>query len=710
MIRTLFAAVFALGSLVITPAPLYAQMLESDLAIFQSCYPKPATGACVVADFNGDGYVNTLDLMQFRSSYRGDFDGNGTVDLREVADNSDLAYLDACIGYYSQVDCTPADLNSDGGIDFADREAYFALRKYDLNADGYIVFQANYAPQFQYLSSRSGKELAHVLFYVWALDEPGVTLSYSMQGLPSTAALTPVIMGDFNADNLADATDSALLQAAMAKAYNAQYDINNDGVLDQADVALMQSLLGRSVAGGRFDWSPGRKDSGFYPMTAVATDQYGLAGRQAFTLTIYDVDARTNYYAYDDVMLVVNDASAASLAIGTYFATARAIPNARIVHINTAETETISRAVFDAEVRDPVASVVCANRWKNQNYLVTTKGVPLRVAATAAGNDNAAVDSELALLCGPHANRIGTTNGAHNPYYGFDYPFSREMFGVFLVTRLTGYKVNDVLSLIDRSAQAAQTGTFVFDVDPARDAMPAYAVGNQWLRGAAAAVTAAGHPVLLDETTTFVTGQVNVLGYASWGSNDTNAFNHAIPGFSWLPGSIAETFVSTSARTFTAPAVYGQSLIADLIAEGVTGARGYVYEPYLSAMARPNVLFDRYSKGYVLADSYYAASLDLGWQGVVVGDPKMAISLAQASVQALACHDDDTSEQEPDDSTPAGGDGGQTGGASDEPTGGGEDLSHRKRDAQRGRLALGAVDFTLLCLGVLALLWRRVRP
>jgi hypothetical protein len=70
------------------------------------------------------------------------------------------------------------------------------------------------------------------------------------------------------------------------------------------------------------------------------------------------------------------------------------------------------------------------------------------------------------------------------------------------------------------------------------------------------------------------------------------------------------------------PQQYGQSLIADLIAEGVTGVKGYVYEPYSSAMASVNILFPMYVDGYTLAESYYGSSYYLSWMDVVVGDPK----------------------------------------------------------------------------------------
>ena len=62
-------------------------------------------------------------------------------------------------------------------------------------------------------------------------------------------------------------------------------------------------------------------------------------------------------------------------------------------------------------------------------------------------------------------------------------------------------------------------------------------------------------------------------------------------------------------------------MIADYIHEGVTGISGYVYEPYLQACERPQILFPAYVQGLNLAESFYLAMPYLSWQTVVVGDP-----------------------------------------------------------------------------------------
>ncbi|HPP75376.1 MAG TPA: hypothetical protein PLU88_09670, partial [Armatimonadota bacterium] len=108
--------------------------------------------------------------------------------------------------------------------------------------------------------------------------------------------------------------------------------------------------------------------------------------------------------------------------------------------------------------------------------------------------------------------------------------------------------------------------------------------------------------------------------YISWGSNDYHFNLNTYHSLAFAPRGIAETAVSTSGRTFL-PTTGGQSLIADLIAQGAAGAKGYVTEPYLDAIASPTVLMDFYTSGRNLAESFYAASRFIGWKDIVLGDP-----------------------------------------------------------------------------------------
>lgn len=324
-----------------------------------------------------------------------------------------------------------------------------------------------------------------------------------------------------------------------------------------------------------------------------------------------------SYYNYNDVILVINNNSQISKDVGYYFKTQRNINDSNIIYINTIDGEDINLSDFNNYIRFPIERFLISNNLTNStNYIVTTKGIPLKIADLQRS-----VDSELTLILGPYNNSIGVNTKIVNPYYAKNETFSRDKFGIYLVTRLTGYNYTSVKNLIDRASNTTNNGIFVFDIAPKGGG---YQIFNDEMIIAAKILEEKGCNVILDNTTKFLTDQHNVLGYVSWGSNDPESTDHAKPHNTWVPGAIAETAVSSSGRTFDNPS-YGQSLIADLIEEGVTGAKGYVYEPYLGAMAQPDILFPRYVEGYNLAESYYMASLFVGWTDLIVGDPKTVL-------------------------------------------------------------------------------------
>jgi uncharacterized protein (TIGR03790 family) len=341
-----------------------------------------------------------------------------------------------------------------------------------------------------------------------------------------------------------------------------------------------------------------------------------------------------------NVLIVVNDNSSLSREIGEYYARRRNIPTANICRIKTSEKESITRADYNREIAAPIASFLRKNKLvESILYIVTTGGVPLRVLGTtgdAMTTDNASTDSELTLLYNDmHSNRMHALPGSlPSPFFGKrDAKFSHPQFPMYLVTRLQAYDFNGVKGMIDRSLIAENRGKFVIDLRSAGDEE-----GDSWLRDAA--IRLPKERTVFDASTKVIYDQSDVIGYAGWGSNDKNRHKRFL-GFHWLPGAIMTEFVSTNARTFARPpdswnisdwksdklwfAKSPQTLTADYILEGVTGASGHTDEPYLAMTPRPELLLPAYYHGRNLAESYYLAIRSLSWQNVVIGDPLCSI-------------------------------------------------------------------------------------
>ena len=345
------------------------------------------------------------------------------------------------------------------------------------------------------------------------------------------------------------------------------------------------------------------------------------------------------------VLLVVNAASPASAQIGDYYAKARGIPADQIVKLSLPTGDEISQQQYTTLIERPIAAWFAASGAQDRIlYLVLTKGVPLRITGSGGlDGTTASVDSQLTLLYRRMAGTSVPLQGrVDNPYYlgaaeiSKAKPFTHEAHDIYLVSRLDGYTVEDVIRLIDHGKAPGSRGTFVLD-----QRVGLLERANTWLETAADRLRALGlgERVILETTSRVVTNEKDVLGYYSWGSNDS-AIKQRDFGFTFAPGALAAMFVSTDGRTFTAPpdswqigtwekketyhAGSPQSLAGDLIRAGVTGIAAHVGEPFLDATIRPEVLFPAYVSGFNLIESYYLAMPYLSWQTVVIGDPLCA--------------------------------------------------------------------------------------
>ena len=335
----------------------------------------------------------------------------------------------------------------------------------------------------------------------------------------------------------------------------------------------------------------------------------------------------------DSVLVVVNQSSALSRKIGEYYAERRRIPASNICRLNATTDEEISRSDYNDQIAHPIQNYLRGhNLTEKVLYIVTTAGVPLKVRGNLGpAAEAASVDSELTLLYFDlHGRAHSIPAGVANPFFGkTNAPFRHPDFPIYLVTRLAGFDFDDVKGMVDRALIARNRGKFVLDLKGSDNTQ-----GNAWLLQAAQQLPR--DRVILDSSPMVLDRQSDVIAYASWGSNDPDRKERHL-GFHWLPGAIMTEYVSTNGRTFARPpdswnlGAWGnsranfagspQSLTADYIHDGATGASGHVYEPYLPYTPRPNILLPAYYHGRNLAESYYLAIPLLSWMNIVVGDP-----------------------------------------------------------------------------------------
>jgi uncharacterized protein (TIGR03790 family) len=367
----------------------------------------------------------------------------------------------------------------------------------------------------------------------------------------------------------------------------------------------------------------------------------------------------------DRVLVVRNADSPVSCAVADDYCLKRHVSHTITIHCADAavsqDKETIAQDDYVRAVEQPIAA------WLKDHptidFIVLTKGIPIRVRGGTSGwveadGPNPSVDSCLAALGYdqlPDAKAVVFSGkDVHgrawlNRYWNATVPFTHARFGGYLVTRLDGYTAEDASALLTRALESERQrpqGSFLLDIQPefglgdkASQPAPlpsltitgesAWSEFNADMAHAAEILGSRHLACELDQAPAFVGGRSGLLGYFSWGSNDARFSNDAYQSLRFGPGSLSDTAVSTSARTFL-PTSGGQTLISDLIAHGVTGVKGYVNEPLLQAIASPSIVVERYTAGFCLAEAFYAASHFVGWEDVVIGDPICRPYAAQA--------------------------------------------------------------------------------
>ncbi|MEN6521625.1 MAG: TIGR03790 family protein [Armatimonadota bacterium] len=379
----------------------------------------------------------------------------------------------------------------------------------------------------------------------------------------------------------------------------------------------------------------------------------------AFLLVLSGL-AGCNAAGPDDVLVVCNSNSPVSMRIAAYYMSKRGISDSRLVTVKTVDSsasaanESISPDDYIEQIHKPIADYLAKHSLVNKiKYIVLTKGIPFRLSGDPTGGTSGglSVDSVLTTLGMSNPISVNLGDKGHpvvNRYWRSKEPFSHQKYGGYLVTRLDGYTEGDAKALVDRAiAPAPEQRVILLDADAKKGLGDAAVQPKSILNDSGTGVNdvpvsfpdfnadmihlsnmlpdKSNTQVVLDKTDSFICISKPLTVYVSWGSNDGKFNTDVYHNIKFGPRSLAETAVSSSGRTLL-KTTGGQSLIADLIAQGTAGAKGYVTEPYLVSMASPSVFIDLYLSGRNLAESFYAGSRFLAWKDIVLGDPLCSLA------------------------------------------------------------------------------------
>ncbi|MFA6480572.1 MAG: hypothetical protein WCV67_19845, partial [Victivallaceae bacterium] len=174
--------------------------------------------------------------------------------------------------------------------------------------------------------------------------------------------------------------------------------------------------------------------------------------------------------SYNDVLLVINDKSPSSIEIGTYFKTARQIPDINVVHVSMIDQQGAGNEFGQATASekkallDAIKNHMTVNNLTDKiNYIVLTRGIPMCAASpefpTAPfhltdvyvlfGLSESAADSAIPDIF---------SRNKYFYYYNADIlnkKFSSKAFGYYIVSRLDGSGMNNIKQMIDDTGAPA---------------------------------------------------------------------------------------------------------------------------------------------------------------------------------------------------------------------------------------------------------------
>lgn len=338
-----------------------------------------------------------------------------------------------------------------------------------------------------------------------------------------------------------------------------------------------------------------------------------------------------------ETVVLVNEASPDSKRVAEHYVKARGIPASQVCTVKCTTSLETPVTDFVRDVADPLRVFLRRNGMEDRvRFVVMTQGMPIRARTPAGDVSTAAALSLLdSPLCG--ADSFGM-RFLPNPYRSG--PASGARFGEWrflLVTALLSTTPEEAIGLVDRSVASdgtAPAGSLIVFQDAAGNA----GVRNGLYDAARTKLEAAGFKTEHAKSgANEVTKRKAVIGYMAGGSYSALTPD-GVKSNEYLPGAICDHLQSFGAvpQNFSPDASkHTQFPVTHMVRAGITGVHGAVQEPY--AHTFPSVdLFEPYTRGYTLAETFHQTLPFVYWMNLTLGDPLCAPFAVRPKVEAKA--------------------------------------------------------------------------
>ncbi len=314
-----------------------------------------------------------------------------------------------------------------------------------------------------------------------------------------------------------------------------------------------------------------------------------------------------------NTLVVINQNSSNSIALGNYYAERRQVPPENILRISwSGGNISWDGTQFQTNLLQPLLNAIASRGLSNQiQYVVLSMDIPY---ATSQSNVYNGTTSGLfyGLKTGGGLNAYMLTNSysASEAAFSDAMPAAAQGYS-FLATMITDNSLAEAKRIVDQGVNSDST----FPIAPvvlAKTYDPLRRIRYTMFDNAMFNTRLRGNYSVIRKNANSMWGETNLLGY------QTGLMTLTVPTNVFAPGAMADSLTSY------AGAIFGyneQTSLLAFIHGGAAGSYGTVAEPTATTSKFPNPQNYFYqSRGFSLAECYYQ-SLDIPYQGLIVGEP-----------------------------------------------------------------------------------------
>ncbi|TSA40505.1 MAG: TIGR03790 family protein, partial [Verrucomicrobiales bacterium] len=318
-----------------------------------------------------------------------------------------------------------------------------------------------------------------------------------------------------------------------------------------------------------------------------------------------------------NTLVVINQNSSNSVALGNYFCERRQVPPENVVRIAWSGWNiSWDGTQFQTNLLQPLLAAISSRGLSNQiQYVVLSMDIPYSTIQSNVYNGTTS-----GLFYGLKLNAAANSYSGSEAVFSDATPATAQGYS-FLATMITDNSLAEAKRLVDQGVNSDST----FPTAPVvlaktydtlrriRYTMFDNAMFNTRLRG---------NYSVIRKNANSMYGETNLLGY------QTGLMTLTVPTNVFAPGAMADSLTSYGGVIF---GNNDQTSLLAFIHGGAAGSYGTVAEPTATTSKFPNPQNYFYqSRGFSLAECYYQ-SLDIPYQGLIVGEPLAAPFAVAAS-------------------------------------------------------------------------------